>query len=644
MKIERAASAGVAVLLFSGNQLLGIEGLKLSVQSSNVVLEWPSVSGETYIVQHRPTLDTNIVWVTLTNSLPAAAATNRTFFVHSNVVEYCSGSGGGGGGGSGGPPTPGGSQSIVAGAEGATEKIYWWDLWQYENREPNIWEKEKRPPYPWEAEVWNKWAKGQSPAGLVGAGGNSLASMSEECPPTAGFYRVVRRGVHLVGITNGMTLSGIVQIPVEAGNDQGDLSSVTLSANDAAIEGTDILSEPFSYPLRFFMDTRRLNNGTYSLKASGLWSIAPTNEFDQGYVQLFSPTITVNIFNPISYPEWVQDFRSDLMIIKIKASQGNVNWEVDVFGEAEDFIGTFSDFSADGIIAFAWDLRDANGVPRTDNVFYTQTTISGAGFVAASPNPQLNPPLIKVVDNYPGEGKWIVARASYIPTNYDNYDVYRDTVNGFAVMGESAGGVLPDPGPYRNFDEALVLSRASGLTNWTVMLNSFTNRTARNFYFDGHGGPDWIGHGFASDGTPRKVNASQVALELGNVTASTNATRYRWVWIDACSTALGQWPQTFGMGSRENVPLSDYTSRPAAYCGFTKDVYGFNSALGEIGIDSINYRSYFLLYWNAFELPLKSAFESAQNSSGFPDASFLRIYGYWNLHWDEFNTKGEWPP
>ncbi|HET7624596.1 MAG TPA: hypothetical protein VFM25_04965 [Verrucomicrobiae bacterium] len=33
-----------------------IEGLKVSVQCSNVVLSWPSVEGETYIVQYRPDL------------------------------------------------------------------------------------------------------------------------------------------------------------------------------------------------------------------------------------------------------------------------------------------------------------------------------------------------------------------------------------------------------------------------------------------------------------------------------------------------------------------------------------------------------------------------------------------------------------
>lgn len=97
------------------------------------------------------------------------------------------------------------------------------------------------------------------------------------------------------------------------------------------------------------------------------------------------------------------------------------------------------------------------------------------------------------------------------------------------------------------------------------------------------------------------------------------------------------------MGARENVPLSDYTSRPAAFCGFTKTVYAYSPEQNEVSINSINYRSYFLLYWTVFEESLKNAFDDAASASGFSDASKLRIYGYWGMHWDEFNYKVEWP-
>jgi hypothetical protein len=45
------------------------------------------MEGETFIVQHRSTLDGSSAWQTLTSSLPADLETNLTFFVHSNVVQ-----------------------------------------------------------------------------------------------------------------------------------------------------------------------------------------------------------------------------------------------------------------------------------------------------------------------------------------------------------------------------------------------------------------------------------------------------------------------------------------------------------------------------------------------------------------------------
>src|SRR5437764_11505966 len=92
--------------------LFAIEALKISVVCPDVVLSWPSTNAETYIVQYRPTLNTNDPWVTLTNSLPAALNTNWTTFVHASVTECPqAGEGGGGSGGGGGVPSPNGSQS-----------------------------------------------------------------------------------------------------------------------------------------------------------------------------------------------------------------------------------------------------------------------------------------------------------------------------------------------------------------------------------------------------------------------------------------------------------------------------------------------------------------------------------------------------
>ena len=110
MKLETMKTATFKILTITCCLLLAfsthtfaIEGLKVSVRCPDVILRWPSVEGETYIVQYRQTVDTNSSWITLTNYLPADAGTNLTFFVHSNQVQCASGGSGSGGGSSGGP-------------------------------------------------------------------------------------------------------------------------------------------------------------------------------------------------------------------------------------------------------------------------------------------------------------------------------------------------------------------------------------------------------------------------------------------------------------------------------------------------------------------------------------------------------------
>jgi hypothetical protein len=481
--------------------------------------------------------------------------------------------------------------------------------------------------------------------GPIATGGIDTGSPLDPQPTcfNMGFYRVVRNGVWLFGLTNGTVLSGIVSVPVEAGSLDGTpLHTVTLSANGEAIEGTPNISQPFPGQLIFNVDTRRLSNGDYYFQAGGTWYLPFTNIYDTSDFKLYSPPVFVTVSNQISYPDWVQDFRDGLMLINAIAAITNIDWRVDIYGQNTNLVRTFTNHSPDGLIQVSWDLKDANGVAQTDNAFMAVTTVSPSNSPAIT---DTNPPLIKVVDTYPDQGRWIVARAEYIPSTIQNYDYYTNTINGFAQMGETGGGVLPGS-PYRNSGQALFLSAQSGITNWAALVRAFTNRTCRNFYFDGHGGPDEIGPGYDTNGEPtRSLTADVAAQFLGNTTPSTNSIRYRWVWIDGCDSALGVWPQTFGLGNRENVALTNYVSRPGAFCGFDAPVYGWTHGIGGIDIKTINYRGYFVQYWWLAGRGVRDAFDGARDDSGdFGTDSHLKVYGYWGLGWSQYNTKPEWPP
>jgi hypothetical protein len=100
------------------------------------------------------------------------------------------------------------------------------------------------------------------------------------------------------------------------------------------------------------------------------------------------------------------------------------------------------------------------------------------------------------------------------------------------------------------------------------------------------------------------------------------------------------------MGNREDVALTNYVSRPAAFVGFTHDVYGFTSFQGTSTIDitSIEFRTYFQLFWAVYEEDLIDSFDGAESFSGdFEDPEYLKIYGYWGLHLNDYNAKANWP-
>lgn len=159
-KMFRAVIGAIALLFAPVFNAFAIEGIQLSVQSSNVLLSWPSATNETYIVQHMGTLQATDLWLTLTDGFPAALNSNLTVFVESNAVEV-------------------------------------------------------------PVEITNQYSGGGTNSGGMIPPGATNGSDVAFLPGT-GFYRVVRDGVHIFGLTNGTVLSGTIQQPIEFAVDATD--------------------------------------------------------------------------------------------------------------------------------------------------------------------------------------------------------------------------------------------------------------------------------------------------------------------------------------------------------------------------------------------------------------------------------------
>src|SRR5437899_1360117 len=79
MRIRNGIIGAVMLFLASAVQTFAVVDQALTVQGTNLVLSWPSLGNEYYMIQYRPTLDPSTPWVQLTNAYPANS-TNRTTF------------------------------------------------------------------------------------------------------------------------------------------------------------------------------------------------------------------------------------------------------------------------------------------------------------------------------------------------------------------------------------------------------------------------------------------------------------------------------------------------------------------------------------------------------------------------------------
>jgi hypothetical protein len=194
-------------------------------------------------------------------------------------------------------------------------------------------------------------------------GTNDSAGGTNSFPSTTGFYRVVRDGAHLYGLTNGTTLSGIVSIPVELANGSGTVSTMSLTEDDSPV-GNSIQTAPLNSPLGLVVDTTQMSNGVHQVSASARW-----DDTNGGLWEADSPPVSVTVSNEISYPNWMPEFGElgNSLLIRATSAHTNVDWYIDVYDSQYSYIGTFGGHTDDGDISVVWDLVGPDGVAHTND-------------------------------------------------------------------------------------------------------------------------------------------------------------------------------------------------------------------------------------------------------------------------------------
>jgi hypothetical protein len=540
-----------------------IEDLKITVPETNAVLSWPSDPSESYIIQYRHALTDTNGWATLEDFYPADFTTNITYFVDPNPIEIGTSSGGGTNTG-GGMPLPGGGGS--GGTNGAVVK------------------------------------------------------------PGVGFYRVVRDGVHLVGITNDQVLSGIVKIPVELGNNYGYLSSLSILEDNVPI-GNSSQDFPIADPHTVTLNTTILPNGVHQIYGNATWQ-----DTNGAIWEADAPVISVTVSNEISFENWMPTYgeTGNTLLFSATSAHPDTDWQVLVYNAANAYLGYFSGHTYDGDITFYWDYSGTQ---------FTNSSSFHFEVVTEYIDPP-SPPTYKVTDPWPTTGRWAMACQHAWDSSLDPDSLYQQ-LNGFVSFGNSHGGVYPsasgDGSPYALAYDAGTTSDS----NWSNFRTALFHANTRNMVYFGHGDQNGIG---SAGNTNRYISAKEIATKLHIFPpGQTNRHAFRFVFVDACSTGIGMMPESFGILHKEDVKGVRYISsstRFSAYVGWPED-----KMIGLINGRYPNYDHVRFIQWIQFEMLNGRGIKDAIiNASRYPDVhgSFgendLKVFGYWDLTIGSYNN------
>jgi len=520
-------AAGTILLASSPTQSLAIEGLQISVQCPNVTLGWPSQPGENYIVQWRPDLNPGTAWLTLTSSLPADWSSYWTSFTDSNRVQCTSGGTNSVIGGDEGPPplpsfavsatsTPLASDVMVKPADGSGSPVPLclyppgFDLTGFLILDPSTggWASGAGYTITEPSSDQLEWDGPQPEDDDPGGDGS---------PPDPGFYQVVEDGVRIWGLTNltgGVILSNTVAIMFEAANAdpsgtnvKGVLDSASLVVDGNTLPSGGVLVAPPTHPWRLSMDTGFLENGDHNVWVEVSWRNTDSTDDNNYLITRYSDPFTITVSNVVYYPQWEPEIgEAGISAYFAKTTCTDADWQIDIYDVSSNRVQSLTGHTVDGSIEAYWNMVDTNGVSRTNAVLdpWFDATIS-----VSDPATKQAPRKNQRGKDWPDHGQWVIAYQDYFKWSYSANNAMFNSINSFAWTGQAHGGAVlyyPQPGQTNDLGQTYpmryqktnhldsTITPAKMLLDDDLLLRFLTNSLCRNFYYNGHGTPNFIGY------------------------------------------------------------------------------------------------------------------------------------------------------
>jgi hypothetical protein len=649
--------------LLTTQQTFAVVGQALSVQGTNLVLSWPSHGYEQYHVRYRQTLNPDDSWSCFTNAYPANS-TNRTTLTIYGVVPPA-----GGGGGSFAAMSTSSSlaaESVgplavpVDGSGGAVPVAIYPPGFDFSNF--NIFDP----------------ISGES---IVGADCVSMRqSLSQDVPfpsgnpqpldstnslpaPTTGFFQVFHIPSFPASITN-YTFDGPIFIPIDFADYQERVENIQVLIDGQPMQDAEYMAYDglTNWGAGIYFD--RLTNGTHQIQLISTLHINDEINFDAIYLTLSNLARTITVSNQITFPDWNDFVQGDTYTFNIQTLNPNTDWQIDIFDAGYNYVNSRSGHTTDGHISWTWDLKDWMGNSRddfeSDPYFYSQTTFntaSGGGYSPAAQSTKPNPLSVK---GYPDRGEWLIA---FMDRWFSDAPGYGSDCQGKYDSAMQSVWYWPQS-PYVG-DTTLwypirfgtnVYSQADRDYSWTNLLAWIGDLHVRNLYYHGHGGANELGADRHELDTNGLVTGSALASYYSKaqifswqVAQKTRHNRYRFVFLDGCSTAAGSWPSAFNI-SQTTHSLDFYQNhpkhpRPSVFVGWAKDIGGKD--YGNV-YNRITFQGDWIAEWaNIYrEYSIQQALEQANFVSGWLGApkfsEDIRCYGYQAMLIQEYNKKSDW--
>lgn len=489
-----------------------------------------------------------------------------------------------------------------------------------------------------------------------------------------GFYRVLHTPTWKVNVT-GYSFDGPIFIPVDFADYVEQVDDVVVLLNGQPVPQAVLI--PFvqqgvtNWGMGIYFDL--IPNGTYQIQLRS--TVRLNQEIGDGtaYAVLSNRPTSIIVNNQVTFTNLNEFILGSSFTFKAQTKNLNTDWSIDIYDAWGQYINGGSGHTSNGQIQWTWDLRDIFGNLRDDldNDPYWDPYITfqtaAAGAVAAAPATRRTP----APAPYPSAGAWIIANQDRFHldagTNYSGGDLYyQDGINNL-VGGPALWNIPVIPQPLKYGTN--VYTQAQRNASWADLKAWMYDPRQRNFYYYGHGsansiggdahtfdGSNFVTGGMSFPGSKAMLTSATVRNEI-TFNRYAGSRPYRFAFLDGCNTANGDWPDAFGVGKGTNA-LAWYTGtnntrrvRPSAFVGWNVTVGG----KGWGTVDKFwQFRGFWMGNWSVNKNDtdkgrLGEALRLAQSGAIWPPQGLpqlngaLRVHGYQNLRFDEYNHRNDWP-